>query len=107
MNAYDMVSSVATNTVNEVGVASKTKLGVVQIGDNIDVTEAGEISVKNATTTTAGVLKKPLSNAQFLGTNSNGDFISVDVVPSGGTVAVTDYHIVDLVYPVGSVFITA
>lgn len=43
-------------TVNQVAPASKTTSGIVTVGDNIDVTTDGKISVKTATATTGGVL---------------------------------------------------
>ena len=106
MNAYAMISSIVNNIVNDLPIASKTKLGVVQIDNNIDVTTAGKISVKNATTAAAGVLKAPPAGAAYIGTNADGSWKSV-AAPSGGTGNLDNYDVVNTTYPKGSVFIAA
>ena len=43
--------------LNKISVASKTKLGSVQVGDNINVSSSGAISVNRASSSTYGVVK--------------------------------------------------
>lgn len=102
---YESLSEIKDDIVLNIPKASKSQYGIVKIGNNINVNN-GIISVSLATSTSAGILKAPPSSAPYLGTDSSGNFISI-AAPTVTTVNAKNGDIINVTYPVGSLFITA
>lgn len=108
--------------INSLPIASKTRRGIVKIGDNINVNNEGTINVNfpTATTTTAGIIKAPTNNTVAPGSSEikiltyrDGNW-GYDTLQIGQGTSEPLYNIpalyykeiIDLTYPVGSMFIS-
>lgn len=101
---YETLSEIKNDIILDIPKASKSQYGIVKIGNNINV-DNGIISVPIATSTSAGILSAPPSSAAYLGTTSSGKFISV-AAPTITTVEADDGDIINVAYPIGSLYIT-
>lgn len=98
-----------TITENMIPHASYNNFGVVKIGRNIEVNNGiisvneAEVSVDN--TSKMGVWYKPPSGLSCIGTDANGNFIPGDVTIKIQNIVATDYAMLNVAYPIGSLYI--
>lgn len=98
-----------TITENMIPHASYDNFGVVKIGRNIEINN-GIISVNEAEVSSnpnskMGVWYKPPSGLSCIGTDANGNFIPGDITIKIQNIVATDYTMLDVAYPVGSLYI--
>ena len=102
-STLDEIKNYIDINIDNLPKASKSQYGIVKIGNNIDVDD-GVISIPHATSTTVGVIRA-CGASDYIGINDEGNLIKANN-PSGGGGSVNYQSIIDMIYPVGSLWIS-
>ena len=107
---YAKMDYVLGNIASNLPKATKSQFGVVKVGSNIDVVEDGPdkglISVPVATRSKAGVFQLPGPDWPYVATDSNGNFIRTSAPTVSTPVSISNYDVLNMIYPIGSLYMT-